>query len=181
MEGDMQEPDPQTVSAARRGELGAFEDLVRLYQADVWRFSYHLLRDEQMADDVSQDALVRAYRFLDRYRGDSKFSTWLFSITRNCALDELRRVGRRKRLAERIEAPEPGLDQTVAVEVREAVHALPLELREPVVLIDMFGSSYREVAQMLGVPEGTIKSRMHRARELLAVSLRPLDERTHEA
>ena len=126
------------------------------------------------------DAFVRAYRFLKRYRGDSRFSTWLFAIARNCAHDELRRAGRRQRVSARLHAqpPRASLDQTTGIEVREALGALPLELREPVVLIDMFGTSYREVSRMLKVPEGTIKSRVHRARELLAASLTPKPEET---
>ena len=168
----MVEPDPQLVAAARTGDLDAFSDLVRRYQGHVWRLSYQLVRDETVADDVTQDAFVRAYRFMGRYRGESKFSTWLFSIARNCALDELRRLQRRRRLAGELQAQ--GMrsgDHGVRIEVAEALGALSLELREPVVLIDMFGTSYAEVAMMLGVPLGTVKSRVHRARELLALSL----------
>jgi RNA polymerase sigma-70 factor, ECF subfamily len=172
VEGAVDEPDPQLVASARTGDLEAFSQLVRRYQGHVWRLSYRLVHDETVADDVTQDAFVRAYRFLPRYRGDSKFSTWLFSITRNCALDELRRVERRRRLAAELRTQEhrPG-DHGARLEVAEALAALPRELREPVVLIDMFGTSYAEVAAMLGVPLGTIKSRVHRARELLAVAL----------
>ena len=171
----MDEPDPGVVGAARSGDIGAFENLVRLYQGHVWRLALHLLHDPDLAADATQEAFVRAYRFLPRYRGESKFSTWLFSIARNCALDEARRASRRKRIVDRAEAqPAPGFrDAGVAVEVREAVGALPLDLREPVVMIDMFGISYREVASILKVPEGTIKSRVHRAREILVESLSP--------
>jgi RNA polymerase sigma-70 factor, ECF subfamily len=167
------EPEPGVVAAARGGDLGAFEALVRRFQGDVWRLAFHLVRNEDLADDVTQDAFVRAYRFLARYRGDSKFSTWLFSVTRNCALDELRRASRRRRMSSRLgaEPVPPPPEHGAGVEVREALAALPLELREPVVLIDMFGVSYREVAAMLHVPEGTVKSRVHRARALLAAAL----------
>ena len=175
----MVEPDPQVVAAARAGDLGAFSQLVRSYQGDVWRLAFQLVRDRSAADDVAQDALVRAFRFLPRYRGESKFSTWLFSITRNCALDELRRVERRRRLAGELrpDVARPG-DHGVRIEVAEALGDLPIDLREPVVLIDMFGTSYAEVADMLDVPLGTVKSRVHRARELLAVALAPENERT---
>lgn len=171
----MDEPDPGLVVAARGGDLGAFEDLVRLYQGHVWRLALHLLRDPDLASDATQEAFVRAYRFLPRYRGDSRFSTWLFSIARNCALDEGRKATRRRRLTDRAEAEPapPSKEVGLAIEVREALSSLPLDLREPIVMIDMFGISYKEVAAILKAPEGTIKSRVHRGRELLARSLSP--------
>jgi RNA polymerase sigma-70 factor (ECF subfamily) len=86
----VQDPDPRTIARARSGDLGAFEDLVRAYQGDVWRFAYHFTRDRAMADDVTQDAFLRAFRFLRTFRGDSKFTSWLFRIARNCAMDALR-------------------------------------------------------------------------------------------
>ena len=171
----MQEPDPQAVARAAEGDVAAFEELVRRYQGDVWRLACRLLGDDSLADDVTQDAFVRAYRFLPRYRGDARFPTWLFTIARNCALDELRRRQRRRALAQRAGAEQPAVtgEQPPVLEVREALARLPLELREPVVLIDMFGVSYREVADMVGAPVGTIKSRVHRARWLLARALAP--------
>src|SRR5919106_2066259 len=173
-EGAVDDPDPKVVAAARGGDIGAFEILVRRYQGDVWRLCYHLLRNEAAADDATQDAFVRAFRFLSRYRGDSKFSTWLFQVARNCAVDEIRRAGRRSTLARRVEGPEvPAPDSTLGIEVREAVASLAMDLREPVVLIDVFGLSYHEVSDILGLPEGTVKSRVHRARTLLAAALRP--------
>lgn len=169
----MQEPEPQVVGAARTGDLGAFESLVRTYQADVWRLSYQLVRDRSVADDVTQDAFLRAFRFLPRFRGDAKFSTWLFTIARNCALDELRRAGRRRSLEYALERTDPPRtsEPSAWIEIREAVAGLPLELREPLVLIDMFGLSYSEVGTILKLPLGTVKSRVHRARHLLAEHL----------
>jgi RNA polymerase sigma-70 factor, ECF subfamily len=175
----MDEPDPQLVRAARRGDLGAFESLVRRYQGDVWRLVCHLVQNQGLADDITQDTFVRAFRFLPDYRGDAKFSTWLFSIARNCARDEMRRAGRRQRTQDAV-TPQPEEsrpERTYSMEVREALATLPLELREPLVLIDLVGCSYREVAAALAVPEGTIKSRVHRARELLAVALGPRHRR----
>lgn len=178
----MYEPDPQVVRSAADGDLAAFESLVRAYQADVWRLCYHLLGNRSAADDVAQDALVRAYRFLPRYRGDSKFSTWLFAVTRNCCLDELRRKKRRAALVEAVSGvpPERAGDPGTRLEVRDALATLPHELREPVVLIDMFGHAYRDAARILGIPEGTVKSRVHRARELLVSALR-VEEQADES
>jgi RNA polymerase sigma-70 factor (ECF subfamily) len=164
------EPDPQILSSARRGDTRAFEVLVRSYQADVWRLCLHITGNPAMADDVTQDAFVRIFRFLPRYRGDSKFSTWTFAIARNCALDELRRSKRRQALADRahMQREVEHTEQSSGVEVREAVASLQLELRESIVLIDMLGESYRDAARILDVPEGTVKSRVHRARLQLA-------------
>jgi RNA polymerase sigma-70 factor (ECF subfamily) len=173
----VEEPDPQIIHAARAGDTVAFERLVRRYQADVWRLCLHLLHDETLADDVTQDAFVRAFRFLKRYRGDAKFSTWLFSIARNCAMDELRRAGRRKRVTEKLDRqrePQP-IDPAIGFEIRDAMDSLPVELREPMVMIDVFGLGYREAGRVLGVPEGTVKSRVHRARETVAQILMPAE------
>jgi RNA polymerase sigma-70 factor, ECF subfamily len=167
------EPDPQLVAAARAGDDHAFEELVRIYQVPVWRLVITLVRDRSLAEDVTQDAFVRAFRFLHRYRGDCKFTTWLLTVARNSAVDELRRAQRAKRIVDRAgfqPAPVPS-DHSVGIEVREAVGALPTSLREPVVLIDMFGVSYKEAAQILDVPEGTVKSRVHKARAALAQTL----------
>ena len=169
----MDEPDPQLISAAKAGDLDAFERIVRRYQTDVLRLALHVVRDMGAAEDAAQEAFVRAFRFLPRYRGESKFSTWLFSIARNCALDELRRTTRggfpRDDFDTNVAARDS--DAQVGLEIREAMGALPLDLREAVILIDMFGMSYREVGIVMRLPEGTVKSRVHRAREQLAKQL----------
>lgn len=177
--GTLQEPDPQVISNARAGDQYAFGTLVRQCQGDVWRLVFHLVRDETLADDVTQDAFVRAFRFLPGYRADAKFSTWLYSIARNCAMDELRRASRRRKVVEKLEAEEPatGTDHGAVLEVRQAIAALPIELREPVILIDLLGTSYRDASTILGTAEGTVKSRVHRAREALADMLRPDEAR----
>lgn len=167
----MEEPDPQVVADARSGDLDAFEMLVRKYQSDVYRFTMHLLHNNATAEDVTQETFVRAFRFLRRYRGEARFSTWLFSIARNCVQDEYRRAGRRGRLVTRLEENEMSdvyLETVTPVEIREALKTLPQDLLEPIVMIDIFGMSYREAGRALDTPEGTIKSRVHRARERLA-------------
>lgn len=170
----MQEPDPQLIAAAKAGDINAFERIVRRYQADVVRLSLHVCRDMGAAEDAAQEAFVRAFRFLPRYRGDSKFSTWLFSIARNCALDELRKRtrGGQPRESFDTEMAARESDAHVGVEIREAMGALPIDLREAVILIDMFGMSYREASLIIQIAEGTLKSRVHRARQLLIKALR---------
>ena len=167
----MNEPDPQTVAAARAGDTHAFEALVRAFQADVWRLAVHLTGDHAVADDIVQDTFVRAFRFLRRYRGDSRFTTWLFTIARNCARDEMRRMQRRKRVTEPIYGETAAADVFIAIEVRDALLELPVDLREAVVCVDVFGMKYRDVAHVLEVAEGTVKSRVHDARARLAAEL----------
>ena len=178
----MFEPDPAVVRAARAGDSSAFEELVRAYQADVWRLCLHLVRNEALADDVTQDAFVRAFRFLKRYRGESKFSTWLFSIAHNCAVDEIRRAGRRRRTQELLHAQRPAepQDPAASMEIRYAIESLPIDLRAPMLLIDIFGLPYREAGRILKLPEGTVKSRVHRARVSVAEMLEPKQKRAND-
>lgn len=178
----MREPDPQALAAARRGDPRAFEQLVVAYQADVWRLALLLVRDRTTAEDVVQETFVRVLRFLPRFRGDSRFSTWLFSITRNCARDAMRAAARDTRLAHRLGPPPAGAtnDETVRFDLKQAIASLPLELREPLVLIDLFELSYAEAGRVLVVPQGTVKSRVYRARQILIDALGPGLERIED-
>jgi RNA polymerase sigma-70 factor, ECF subfamily len=169
----VQDPDPRTLARARQGDLDAFEDLVRAYQADVWRFAYHFTRDRSMADDVTQDAFLRAFRFLKSFRGDSKFTSWLFRIARNCAMDALRQ--RTGLAAKEPPAPLGPPDPQARLEIETALAAVSAEHREPFLLIEVFGLSYQEAADVLNVRVGTVKSRMHRARRAMMAAL-ALDE-----
>jgi RNA polymerase sigma-70 factor (ECF subfamily) len=164
------DPDPRTLARAREGDLGAFEDLVRQYQGDVWRFAYHFTRDRTLADDVTQEAFLRAFRFLGGFRGDSRFTSWLFRIARNCAMDQLR--ARSATLQRESRAPlGPISDPQARVELHAALDAVTPEHREPFLLVEVFGLSYQEAADVLGVRVGTIKSRMHRARRAMMDAL----------
>ena len=158
-----------TLTRAREGDVGAFEDLVRQYQGDVWRFAYHFTRDRALADDVTQEAFLRAFRFLRGFRGDSKFTSWLFRIARNCAMDQIKA---RNVYVERV-TPIAGTttDPQARVELHAALDAVSAEHREPFLLVEVFGLSYQEAADVLGVRVGTIKSRMHRARRAMMDAL----------
>jgi len=165
----VQDPDPRTLGRAREGDLGAFEDLVRMYQADVWRFAYHFTRDRSLAEDVTQEAFLRAFRFLRSFRGDSKFTSWLFRIARNCAMDAIR--SRKSHLAKE---PPPAVgppDPEARVELHAALESVSDEHREPFLLIEVFGLSYQEAADVLHLRVGTVKSRMHRARHAMMSAL----------
>ena len=142
----------------------------------MYRLARRLVRDRPTAEDVTQEAFIHAYRSLGRFRGGSKFSTWLFRITRNCAVDAIRRRERQRR-RDQAAAPEPeaGGDPTLRASIDQAIEGLPAELREAFVLIEVIGLSYREAGVVLGVLTGTLKSRMHRARRLLVTALEEAD------
>ena len=160
------------VRRARGGDLAAFEELVRGHQVDVYRLALQLVRDPPTAEDVTQEAFVHAFRALRRFRGGSKFSTWLFRITRNCAVDAIRRRERRRNYERAALAPDvPIQEPSLRAALEEAIEDLPADLREPFVLIEVLGLSYAEAAVVLGSPAGTLKSRMHRARGLLMHAL----------
>jgi RNA polymerase sigma-70 factor (ECF subfamily) len=167
----LREPEPETVRRARAGDLAAFEELVRAHQADVYRLALHLVRDRETAEDVTQEAFVHAFRSLPRFRGTAKFSTWLYRIARNCAVDAIRRRDRRRRLEREVTPEEPVPDPSLRAALADAIDGLPRELREGFVLIEVFGLTYSEAAGVLGVFPGTLKSRMHRTRRVLMEAL----------
>jgi RNA polymerase sigma-70 factor, ECF subfamily len=167
----VRDADPRTLDRARRGELPAFEQLVREFQADVYRFAWHLTRDRDLADDVTQDAFLRAFRFIEGFRGDRKFGSWLFAITRNCAMDALRR--RRFPLLHEHDREVEGSigDATAHAELDAALRSISTEHRETFLLVEVFGLSYQEASDVLGVATGTVKSRMFRARKALCAAI----------
>ncbi len=172
----MREPEPETIARARDGDLEAFESLVRAYQADVWRFAYHLTSDRTLADDVTQEGFLHAFRAIGRYRGESKFTSWLLRIVRNCAIDAYRKVRRETPDAmdqdmparAGVAVPGPAVDRLRLV---AAMRRLPMSLREPFVVIEVLGFNYQEASTILGLKLGTLKSRMHRARAELIRTL----------
>ena len=163
----MEEPDPVLVRAAASGDLAAFDALVRLYQQPVWRFLCHLVRDPALAEDLSQETFLRAYRKLDGFAHQSRFSTWLFQIARNAGIDALRRRERDTRLLSVVPIPGDRPSPVGGAELDAGIAALSPKLREAVLVVEVLGYRYREAAVILGVPEGTVKSRVHAAREQL--------------
>lgn len=170
----VQEPDPRTVARAREGDLAAFEELVRTYQAEVFRFVRHLTRDRTVAEDVTQEAFLRAFRFIGGYRGETRFSSWLLRIARNCAIDAMRK--QRYPVVDQDARPERAraiVDPVARVELDSALRSLGADHRETFLLVEVFGLTHREAADILAVRVGTVKSRMFRARQALC---RALDE-----
>jgi RNA polymerase sigma-70 factor (ECF subfamily) len=168
----VQEPDPRVIRAAAEHDQAAFGEIVRAYQAHVWRFLRHLLNDDALAEDLTQETFIRIYRKLHTFQFRSKFTTWVFNVARNAGTDELRSRRRRARLVDAVATPPPpAKDLSLRVEIEEAVATLTPTLREALLLVELFGFTYRETAEALGVPEGTAKRRVFDARKHLAREL----------
>lgn len=182
----MDEPDPQTLRSAAAGDRQAFESLVRTCQADVWRFLVHLVGDDDLAADLTQETFLRVHRGLGSFRSEGRFSSWLFRIARNLATDALRSRQRRLRLDLALQLRhrrQLDVDATRSVgdevELQDALDALPVRLRESFVLVEVMGLRYREAAVVLGVADGTIKSRLFAARRELVAWFETTDEAGH--
>lgn len=161
--------------AAQGGDRLALAAAIRSAQPEVWRMASHLV-GRDAADDVTQDVFVRAWRALPAYRGDASGRTWLLSIARRACADAVRQLTRQRRLAERLRRARPkraaAADATSESTVAELVDAIDPDRREAFVLTQVVGCSYFEAAEIAGVPIGTIRSRVARAREDLLALLR---------
>jgi RNA polymerase sigma-70 factor (ECF subfamily) len=162
------EPDTEVVRAAAAGDERAFERLVRECQVPIRRYLRHLVGDPALADDLTQDVLVKLHAQLHTFRAESRFMTWVFRVARNTALDDRRADMRRRRREASVVGALPAHDPTTAPEIGLAIASLPANLRDALLLVEICGFSYAEVAGLLGVREGTAKSRVHRAREGIA-------------
>ena len=167
------------VAKARAGDVRAFERLIAERDDVLRALAFRMLGSRDEMDDVLQDAFVRAFRGLERFEGSSSFGTWLYRIVANACLDELRRRGRRseigfEQVAER-PAPGDGLDDAAGVrlDLAAALAALDPDLRALVLMVDAHGLSYEEAGEIVGIPAGTVASRINRARSALRVHLRP--------
>lgn len=138
---------------------------MRAYQAPVWRFLRHLLSDAELAEDVTQETFVRVHRRLATFDGRSRFSTWLFQVARNAGIDALRARSRRERL--QLLPPPDVASPELRHDLDAALAALERDLREAILVVEVLGHSYDDGAALLGIPAGTLKSRVHRARERL--------------
>lgn len=162
------------VSRLRAGDRRAFEELVRTQQHRVYGLALRMLGDAAEAQDVAQEAFLRAHRGLAEFRGDARLSTWLYAIVSRLCLNRLTGGERRltrdgEKTLSRIADARPGPDQAVEQgELEEALHRaigeLPEERRIVVVLRDVEGLAYEEIAEVLDLPVGTVRSRLHRAR-----------------
>jgi RNA polymerase sigma-70 factor (ECF subfamily) len=184
--------DQQLVERVQRGDKRAFELLVTKYQRRIFRLLSRMIRDPAEIEDVAQEAFVKAYRALTNFRGESAFYTWLYRIAINTAKNHLVSQGRRvptttssdiedaegfedATLLREVATPDSMLQsRQVAEAVNRAIEKLPEELRTAIVLRELEGLSYEEIAETMACPIGTVRSRIFRAREAIANELRPL-------
>src|SRR5690349_18613323 len=161
------DPEPATIRAAVAGDLAAFEQLVRCCQGPVWRFLRRFVGDAALAEDLTQETFLRVYRRLDTYRFGSRFTTWTIQIARNAAIDAMRSRDRRDRLTDALPPPRPAGPPGLGAELDAAIATLSPKRRDAVLLVDVAGFSYADAAQALGVPVGTVKSRVSQGRSQL--------------
>lgn len=168
--------DAKLVAAARSGDLDAFEALVRTHTRAVYAHAVRFFGDEQAAEDTVQEVFIKVYRSLDTFDERARFSTWLYRVTRNTCLDAVR-AGRHRPVPVdpfEVTAAAPGdLGDQVALSatIEAAMRSLAPEDREALSAVALFGLTYAEAGESLGVPAGTVKSRVFRARRALAATL----------
>ena len=181
--------DEVLVTAAQAGDAEAIDTLIRRHQTRIFNFALALTANSADAEDLAQETFVRAFRGLRRFRGESSFRNWLYRIAANAARTRLGRQARQAAVWEaRVEAGDhagrppaaaaAGIEKAVMYRqaLDRALAALPGELRAAVVLRDAEGLEYREIAAALGIPIGTVMSRIFRARRLLRPMLAELRE-----
>ena len=185
--------DEELVRRVQSGDKGAFDLLVRKYQHKIVNLVSRYVREHATALDVSQEAFIKAYRAIGNFRGDSAFYTWLYRIAINTAKNHLVAEGRRppgtgvdvddaeridgETLMRDIATPERELlGVEIQSTVQRAIAALPEDLRTAIVLRELEGLSYEEIAEAMDCPIGTVRSRIFRARESIDRELRPLLE-----
>jgi RNA polymerase sigma-70 factor (ECF subfamily) len=188
-----QEADEVLVARAQRGDAAAFGLLVRRYQDALFNGVYRMLGQREDAEDLAQEAFVKAHRGIGRFEGRSSFYTWLYSIARNLVISHRRKMGSRRHLNplsihegsdnggpsfdihDKAERPGAAAERReLRLRIEGAIEQLDDDYRSVVVMRDIEGFDYRTIARLLGCPQGTVKSRLHRARLALREQLKDL-------
>jgi RNA polymerase sigma-70 factor (ECF subfamily) len=174
----LQQPDLGVLRKAQRGDERAFTLIVRTYETPVYNYVLRLVNDRVLAEDLTQEVFLRVFQGLPRFSLRSKFTTWLFQVTKNRVLDELRAVERRPRLVVALEDVPPLEVVDAPVERVEAVDAvwrsvreLNVDLKMALLLRDVVGLSYTEIADSLEITLATVKWRIYKAREEVQLAL----------
>ena len=176
------------IQKVQNGDVNAFEDLVAAYEQNVYNLALRMTGNPEDAEDMAQEAFLKAYNSLPSFRGDSKFSVWLYRIVSNVCLDFLRKKNKRGAISLSVEdddgedtqldlpdtsqSPEELLEKKLTREaVRRGLAALPPDARQILLLREIEGLSYEEIGEVLGLESGTVKSRIFRARKKLVAFL----------
>jgi RNA polymerase sigma-70 factor (ECF subfamily) len=183
--------DSKLVKRVQKGDKGAFDLLVMKYQHKIVNLVMRYVRDPELALDITQEAFIKAYRAIPRFRGDSAFYTWMYRIAVNTAKNYLA-AQRRRPMDVELDLQDPEqydlhaklretdtpegvtLGKELKETVERAIAALPEDLRTAIVLRELEGMSYEEIAQTMECPVGTVRSRIFRARDAIAKKVGPL-------
>lgn len=185
----MPEVDDKLIEEALRGDQKAFKELVSRHQASVFHIIFRLVRDKELANDLVQETFMKAFSSLKTYRSEYRFSTWLYKIAANSSIDHLRKKRIRAlsldnpiqtgdgeigfEVADYSHHPEREMVRhEQAASINDAISSLPRKYRQVIIARHQEEKSYEEIADELGVPVGTVKARIFRARELLKKRLR---------
>jgi RNA polymerase sigma-70 factor (ECF subfamily) len=174
--------DRELVATAVTGVEGSFEELVRRYQRPISAYVYRMVGNYESALDLTQEIFIKVYSSLDRYRAEFKFSTWIYKIAHNAAVDHLRRTATREQSlvigpegdqfdlpieSTRLSPEQESERRERRVEIETVVRALPSNYRELIILRHSQDLSYEEIVDVTGLPLGTVKNRLFRAREMM--------------
>ena len=185
----IEDPDRDLIVRWQAGDESAFEELIRRHESRVYRLLYRMMGNKEDAEDLTQETFLSLHRHGHRFRAEARFSTFVYRVAANAALNRRRSLGRGRARVDKLKvrqeagddlpsAPRNPEDATLGSElsghVREALDQLSPSLRMPVILYDIEGLAYGEIAKVLGIAEGTVKSRIHRARQALRERLKDL-------
>ena len=183
------DPDQDLVARWQKGDEAAFEELISRHERRVYLLLNRMMGNKEVDEDLTQETFLSLHRYGHRFRAEARFSTFVYRVAANAALNRRRSLGRGRARVEKLKhrqaagddlpsSPRDPEDSTFGVEisgyVREALNQLSPSLRMPVVLYDIEGLAYGEIAKVLGIAEGTVKSRIHRARQALRDQLKEL-------
>jgi len=185
----IEDPDRDLIVRWQAGDEAAFEELIRRHESRVYRLLYRMMGNKEDAEDLTQETFLSLHRHGHRFRAEARFSTFVYRVAANAALNRRRTYGRSRARVDKLKtrndagddlpsAPRNPEDAALGSEltghVKEALDTLSPSLRMPVILYDIEGLAYGEIAKVLGIAEGTVKSRIHRARQALREQLREL-------
>ncbi|SET75892.1 RNA polymerase, sigma-24 subunit, RpoE [Natronincola peptidivorans] len=180
----MQHQEKLLIVKAKNGDIESFELLISAYQKRAFNIAYRVLGNIEDANDVTQEALIKVYKSIHNFKGNSSFSTWLYSIVNNACIDFIRKNkkvkllyidkqeedGYQKEIPDEINTPECLFEKNeVKRMIHDAINQLNYEQRTIIVLRDIQGFSYQEIGEILNISEGTVKSRINRARNNLKI------------